>query len=217
MISAARLAFLDAARTAADTVQTDEVAAAWWEPSALSQWTVGGIAGHAYLACRIARRSLDAPLPVGLAVESPSAGGLSRMRIDLASELEAENHRTIRGDGEHVARRGPAAVAAKFRDLIAALESRLEVEPADRRVPAPSGEVAYLLDDWLESRTIEMLVHADDLAVSVGLPPLVLPDAAAAVAIHGLVDIARHRVGDLAVLRALSRGERQSADTLRAF
>jgi hypothetical protein len=76
---------------------------------------------------------------------------------------------------------------------------------------------AYRLDDWVANRAIEMLVHADDLAVSAGLDPLVLPADAAALAIHGLVDISRHREGDLAVLRALSRRERQSVDVLRAL
>jgi len=59
-----------------------------------------------------------------------------------------------------------------------------------------------------------MLVHADDLAVSVGLDPLVLPGDSARLAIQSLVDISRHREGDLTVLRALSRRERQSAEAL---
>ena len=77
--------------------------------------------------------------------------------------------------------------------------------------------MAYRLDDWVANRTIEILVHADDLAVSVGLDPLVLPADAARLAIQSLVDISRHREGDLTVLRALSRRERQSAEALRAL
>ncbi|HVA09538.1 MAG TPA: hypothetical protein VNG12_22650, partial [Acidimicrobiales bacterium] len=120
-------------------------------------------------------------------------------------------------DGEYVARRGAEAVADKFDELTERLRSRLPNEPAGRLVRAPSKAVAYRLDDWVANRTIEMLVHADDLAVSVGLDPLVLPGDSARLAIQSLVDISRHREGDLTVLRALSRRERQSAEDLRAL
>jgi hypothetical protein len=212
-----RGAFLDAALLTARVVRTTEVASRWSAPSALTHLTVGGLAGHAYLACRIVMRTLDAPDPVGLPVVSPSAGGLMRMRVNDDVDLIREDHRKVRADGEYVARRGALAVADKFDDLIMRLGSRLPSEPVDRLVRAPSTAEAYRLDVWVANRAIEMLVHADDLAVSAGLDPVVLPADAAGLAIHGLVDISRHREGDLAVLRALSRRERQSVDVLRAL
>jgi len=212
-----RRAFLDAVACTAGVVRTAEVAERWNAPSALSQISVGGLAGHAYLACRIVAKTLESPVPVDLPVESPSKGGLVGMRVNDESDLGREIHRRVRADGEYVARRGAVAVAAKFDELTARLGVRLSNEPTDRLVRAPSSDVAYRLDDWVANRTIEMLVHADDLAVSVGLDPVVLPPEAARLAIEGLVDLSRQREGDLAVLRALSRRERQPADVLRAL
>jgi hypothetical protein len=61
------------------------------------------------------------------------------------------------------------------------------------------------------------VVHADDLAVSVGTDLPTLPPAALQIAISTLVDVARQRHGDLAVLRALSRRERDTLGALRVF
>jgi hypothetical protein len=72
------------------------------------------------------------------------------------------------------------------------------------------------LDDYLVTRIVELAVHADDLATSVGLESS-LPPAALAMAVHSLVDVVRVRHGDLAVLRALSRRERQTPELLRVF
>ena len=213
-----RRAFIEAATLTASVIGTPEVAARWTAPSALAELSVGGLAGHAYLAARIVWRSLDEPDPTGLPVGSPSAGGLVSMRVNCDSDLMRDDHRRVRTDGEYVARRGAAAVAEKFQVLTARLRVRLPIEPADRLVRAPSGNVAYRLDDWVANRTVEMLVHADDVAVSAGLDPVVLPADAAQLAIETLVDLSRQREGDLTVLRALSGlRERQPADALRAL
>jgi hypothetical protein len=73
------------------------------------------------------------------------------------------------------------------------------------------------LDDYLVTRLIELLVHTDDLAVSVGLPSPDFPLAASRPAIAALVDVAILRHGDDAVLRALSRRERDAVDALRVL
>ena len=57
-----RQAFLDAASLTAGIVGSGDVAARWTDPSALARLSVGGLAGHAYLACRIVIRTLDARL-----------------------------------------------------------------------------------------------------------------------------------------------------------
>ena len=64
---------------------------------------------------------------------------------------------------------------------------------------------------------IEMLVHTDDLACSVDLPPLAVPADAVTLATTTLLGLARYRHGDLAVLRALTRQERQGSDILRGL
>ncbi|MDQ3879299.1 MAG: hypothetical protein M3290_13275, partial [Actinomycetota bacterium] len=62
-----------------------------------------------------------------------------------------------------------------------------------------------------------LLVHTDDLAVSIGVPtPEPRPEAADA-AIANLVSVARRRHGDTAVLRALTRRERDEGNALRVI
>lgn len=72
------------------------------------------------------------------------------------------------------------------------------------------------LDDYLLTRVVELLVHADDLAVSVG-QEIDLPGDASSVAFGVFVDLARARSGDLAVLRAFTRKERGDPDVLRVL
>jgi len=212
-VAVRRNGFLSAAALACEMVSSTRVAEAWRLPSALAEFSVGGLAGHTYLAARVLERRLDSAIPENVEV----VDALERyqdIRIVDGASLDDEVHRGIRHDGEYVARRGPAAVAEKFHELLDRLRSRLATEQPGRLVPASTPGTVTLLDDFLGSRTIEMLVHADDLAVSVGLPPLDLPPDAAKMATSTLLELARRRSGDLAVLRALTRRERQGSDIL---
>ena len=114
-----------------------------------------------------------------------------------------------------MASQGHAAVTTELDRLLAALSERLVAERGDRRV-AMLDRITMRLDDYLVTRIVELTVHADDLSTSVGLAPT-LPPAALASAVQALVDIARVRHGDLAVLRALSRRERQTPEILCVF
>jgi hypothetical protein len=139
------------------------------------------------------------------------------MRVDDAAQLEGEAHRRIRADGEYLARRGPAALASKFVELVERLERRLALERPDRLLTTAPHDAAARLDDFLANRTVELLVHADDLAASTALPPLELPADAAGLAISSLVAVARDRLGDGAVLRALSGRDRKGLEQLRVL
>jgi hypothetical protein len=57
---------------------------------------------------------------------------------------------------------------------------------------------------------MECVVHADDLAVSVGRPPGEAPEAASTVVIESMLAAARFQHGDRAVIRALARRERST-------
>ena len=61
------------------------------------------------------------------------------------------------------------------------------------------------------------MVHGDDLAVSLGVDPPLLPPAATGLVIATLVEVARIRHGDIAVVRALARRERDAVDALRVI
>lgn len=154
-MSPTRTTFLGAARLVADLVATPEVAAAWEVASVLPGFTVGGVAGHAYLAARIVERRLDEPVPAG-----ERRRGLGEyfggVHVDKPAQLDEPAHRTIRSDGEHVAREGADAVAQRFTRLLDRLTRRLDDEPPDRLMVTSIPEAPARLDDFLVNRTIEM-------------------------------------------------------------
>ncbi|WP_316525683.1 hypothetical protein [Kitasatospora brasiliensis] len=80
----------------------------------------------------------------------------------------------------------------------------------------PRGPWSLTLDDLLATRTMELAVHGDDLAVSVGLPSPELPPETAESVIGLLARLAVRRHGQAAVLRALSRAER-APESIAAF
>lgn len=78
----------------------------------------------------------------------------------------------------------------------------------DHVVHPPWTRWALTLEDFLTARLMEIAVHGDDLAVSVGVGTPVLPEDVSQAVRHLLVDLAAQRHGVAAVLRALSRAER---------
>jgi hypothetical protein len=211
-----RAAFMNAAGLTVGVVGAPAVAERWTSPSALAGFSVGGLVGHVYLATRLVDRHLDRPEPVGQRLRRRGEY-YQTMRVDDVAQINDDAHRTIRGDGEHVARLGPAVLAAKFADLVDRLGSRLMRERQGRLLATAVADAAARLDDFLANRTIELLVHADDLAVSVGLAPIDVPADAATVAIASLLAVARERLGDRAVLRALAGRDRRSIQELRVL
>ena len=209
----ARQSCLAALAVARGVLASPEVARKWDGPSALPEFTVRGLAGHLLRAPLALQSYLDAPEPAGEPI--PAAAYFPTVlagEVDLASPLNV----LVRERGEQEARRGHAGVLAAWDEAATGLAGRLPDEPAGRKVAVFQGLVMRL-DDYLVTRIVEVVVHADDLAVSVGLPTPAWPRSVADLAIDHLVACARHRHGDLAVLRALSRRERDRAEALRVF
>jgi hypothetical protein len=96
-------------------------------------------------------------------------------------------------------------------EAIEQLRRRLPAEPADRTVSPPAGPWALTLDDFLITRMMEIAVHSDDLACSVGLETPALPSTVLRPVFDLLVSLSVRRHGATAVLRALSRAERAPA------
>ena len=108
------------------------------------------------------------------------------------------------------------ALAARVDAAIEELTGSLATAP-DRPVRIPLwGPWSLLLDDLLITRMMELAVHSDDLAVSVGIATPTLPERAVDTVIELLSRLAVRRHGPTAVLRALSRAERAPA-TVAAF
>ena len=96
-------------------------------------------------------------------------------------------------------------VLARAREQLAAA-----VEAAGPTTYVPWQDCSLPTDDFLVVRLMETVVHADDLAVSVGAPAPAFDPAVLEPVLALLAALAVRRRGQDAVLRALSRHERAS-------
>lgn len=209
-----RAAYLDAAGQAAGLLVHPRVAESWDHMSALAGMTVGALAGHLARSVLQVEWFLDGATGAG---PGPISGVTYYARIVDAPDPGSDLNRGVRARSEESAAAGPAAVAADTAAALRRLRPRLAAEPADRRVAIlhrPGEEM--LLDEYLRTRCVELAVHTDDLALSVGADARA-PEAATAVAIDLLVAAGAQRHGGLAVLRALTRRERDDVEALRVL
>lgn len=205
--------FLTAARSAADLLREPAVTAAWSEPSALPEFSVGGLAAHLAYQVTALPDMFAAPEPTEPTI--PVLEHYARAAW-VGAELDAEINVRIREGGEATAAQGPAAVLA---ELDAAIENLATVLPAmaNRPVRLPLwGPWSLLVDDYLLTRMMELTVHSDDLAVSVDLATPELPSTVTERVLGLLTRLSVRRHGPTSVLRALSRGER-APDSITAF
>jgi len=188
-------------------------------PSALAEFSVRGLAGHLRRAMTVVETYLDqsaAGAPAHPSAEMPSAAAYYAGIMPADRDLDSDFNRSIRQRGVESAP-GPAEdFALEWGETAARMVTRLEEEPDDRRVQVFGGLV-MALDEYLVTRLVELVVHVDDLAVSLEVEPPELDPAATGLAISTLVGVARLRHGDVAVLRALSRRERDTAEALRVI
>jgi hypothetical protein len=194
-------------------LRSPEVAAAWSSPSALEGMTVGGVAGHLVRALETVETYLDEPEPPA-DDELLSAPAYYVRALDSAPP---ELHEGIRARGEAAGAVGAAALADEHEARQVRLAVRLPTERADRRVRVLRGQASMTLEEYLPTRLVEIVVHADDLAVSVGEPTPVFPTAVMDAVVGTLVATARRRHGDGAVVRALTRRERDDVGALRVL
>jgi hypothetical protein len=211
-VSDVRSTFLETGRVAADLLARPEVEEAWDAASALPEFTVRGLAGHLLRATGSVAAYLDRPEPDGEPISAARYYAVAVEEPDIHSDV----HRAIRQRGEDEAAGGYESVRARSYELLETLAARLASEPPDRKVRAYK-DLVLLIDDYLLTRLIELVVHVDDLAVSAGIPAPDLPVDATRLAIDSLVETARLKHGDPAVLRALTRRERDDVDALRVL
>jgi hypothetical protein len=208
----ARAAFLDAASTAVRLLERPELTERWQQDSVLAQFAVAALAGHLLRGMTTVEQYLDGPEPDG--------AGISAARyfhtVIRSADIDDAAHQAIRGRGAEAAAGGPAALASEARAALGRLSPRLAEMDAGRRLRVASGLV-MTLDEYLRTRVVELVVHADDLAASLGVELAPPQPATCAIAIDVLVGVARIRHGDMAVLRALARRERDQVQALRVL
>lgn len=134
----------------------------------------------------------------------------------ISAGIDDEINVCIRRGGDQAAAPGPSALAARADSAVRELADVL-ASAADQPVRIPLwGPWSLMLDDMLITRMMELAVHSDDLAVSVGIATPSLPPSAVDTVIILLSRLAVRRHGPTGVLRALSRAERAPA-TIAAF
>lgn len=204
-MTAIRDQYLDAARTGLDLLARPEVAERWAGPSALEGFSVGGLAAH--LAAQI--------LAAAEALETDYTARPRKSLYEhffeaawLAADLDNAANAKIRDGGERLAETGPAGVLAAAETALAALREGLPALALDAPGGNPAWAYATSFDEFLVTRLLELVVHADDLAYSVEVATPEFDqdvfDTAAAV----LTRLAAHRHGQANLVRALARSER---------
>jgi hypothetical protein len=208
----ARAAFLDAASTAVQLLERRELTERWQQDSVLPQFAVAALAGHLLRGMTTVEQYLDGPEPDGAGISAD----LYFHTVIRSADIDDPAHQAIRGRGAEAAAGGPAALASEARAALGRLSPRLAEMGAGRRLRVAGGLV-MTLDEYLCTRVVELVVHADDLAASLGVELAPPQPATCAIAIGVLVGVARIRHGDMAVLRALARRERDQVQALRVL
>src|SRR5690606_37606081 len=113
----------------------------------------------------------------------------------VLEDLDHDSNASIRTGSEDAAGRGPVEVAAQAAELLGRQRTALAAEPRDRVVLLPWAGWSLRLDDFLLTRTMELMVHSDDLAVSVGVDMPEPPSSAAEPVVDLLARLAVQRHG----------------------
>jgi hypothetical protein len=207
-----RSAFLDAAAIAVDLLADRAVADRWTEPSALTGLTVGGLAGHLARQFNQVVEAVEKPAPEQ---EPRDLMAHYAAAAWLGQDIDAPANVAIRGQSDDYAAVGHAQLIERANSELATLRATLPGLEPDRPVLIWTGW-ALTLDDLLLTRMMEISVHSDDIAVSVGLPTPEFPPRVITPVLGLLTALAVERHGQTAVLRGLSRRER-APETISAL
>ena len=190
-----------------------QVAEGWYEPSALPGLTVGALATHLAYAVVTVDSHLDGSPTEGAEPIDVVAYYLQTLHGEETSTWVRDA--TAARDGER-ALAGPQAILSSFDEVRERLATRLLHESPDRLMRVPIRR-SMRLEEFMTTRVLEVVVHADDLAASVGLPTPSFPEECGEVVIALLVEMSRRRHGDTAVIRAFTRTERDDVQALHVF
>lgn len=210
-----RQLYLDTAAVAIDAWADPAIAGKWDEPSVLQDMSVGALVAHAARALVTVRRYLSGEAPPHGANPLDAAGYLIAVIPDSSPDSAANV--AVRDRAATGAARGHEAVVRRAVDDLGVLRTTLPHLREGHTVVVLDG-VVMRLDDYLQTRILELVVHHDDLDLSIdGVPRRDLPDDANAVAIGVLAEVARRRTSTSAMIAALARRERADVEPPRAL
>jgi hypothetical protein len=200
-----RAAFLKAAHIALGLVRHERIRERWSEPSALAQLSVGALANHLGVQVVSAHAAATAPAAEAHSAPVPLLGHYGRAAW-VGADLDTEVNVSIRERAETSSEEGHAALVDRVERALAGL--RPWPKDAPPTVTMPWWDWALTADDFLVTRMMELVVHSDDLAVSVGVPTPEFPRSVARPVLTLLTALAERQHGQAQVIRALTRAER---------
>lgn len=202
--------FLDSCDRMVPLLRMDVLADRWLQPSALPEWSCGGLAGHL---ARSAFNLEHAPAPSGRGYRVTDAVGYYTAAEPAPARSPIGTR--IRELGELEANGGPGVLADRFEASVATIRARLPVLAPGTVVelfgrPLP-------IDDCATACLLELTVHTDDLAASLSVAVPAFSAKAADLVVVTLARISLHRHGPTALVRTLARAERSPTAGISAF
>lgn len=195
-----------------DLVAAPGVAASWETESALPGMTVGGLTRHLVSQPECAVEFLR--IPPQAHAETLSLKNYYA-RVDwLDAGVDAPENTSIRDGFNELAGQGHAESVDVLQRARAELPTAMATAWPSTYVPWQ--DCALQVDDFLVCRLVEMVVHADDLAASLGCPTPQFDDDVLDPVVALLATLSVRRRGQDAVVRALARTER-AKDSVSAF
>lgn len=200
-----RAALVRASDALTRLVAAPEVAAAWDSESALPGFTVGGVVRHLVSQPECAVEFLGIQ-PVPPQAVTVSLAELYERTDWFLAPVDTEENTSIVEDFN-------AMSAGRQEHSVAILDQARAGLPGAISGAGPTTYVPWQdccldTDDFLVVRLMEIVVHADDLAASVGLPAPAFDDEALHPALALLAALGARRHGQDRLVRALSRTER---------
>ena len=201
--------YLQAAAAAGALLAVPAVAERWSSASALADWSVAGLAGHLARAVFTVEAALSATVdPAEQTIDA----------VEYYARVPDEDLQPASEVSAHIRVRGLEAAGTGHADLVARYEEGLRdlrhlLPAADPARPVTLFGQVLPLSECLRTRTLELVVHSDDLAASIGHPAPELPASVFDDVIGVLAAVAARRRGPHAVLRVLARPERATGRT----
>ncbi len=208
--------YLDTAYTAERAIASPAVVTRWTAPSALTGYSIAGLCGHLARAVLGVERYLDARVPAD--ADAMDAAGYFAHVLAGHDPVDSAFHEQVRRRGEQEADAGPEALADRLESARSALTERFAVFPSDQLIAVLDG-VVLSVGEYLDTRLVELVVHLDDVASSLGeaAGDLASPSDAAYERVAGvLARLAARRFGGREVVRGLARRERHP-EAIRAL
>ena len=202
-------AFLSAVDLTVDLAARPEVRAAWDAESACAGMTVGGLTHHLLRQAGntvLGLQADPAQTPAGTPVIALQEHYARAAWVEAGPDDEA-NVSIREGDNE-AAGVGPDVVLELGREWAAELPALLAAPRSPDTFFIRWQGWSLTTEDFLTTRMMEMVVHGDDLAASVGVDTPTYPDEVVRPVLDLLTGVAVRRHGQTAVVRGLSRPQR---------